>query len=113
VAPRFVIRTMYKARWNVIVGLEPTLFFKPIELLSHFGWLALHADNAPISLRLNALQQYAQAGGQRVAEATGVLQFLAGNYREAVRFLAVAYQRESSWRLRNYLLGAQKAAKKK
>ncbi|MBN1656708.1 MAG: hypothetical protein JXA30_23245 [Deltaproteobacteria bacterium] len=112
VAPRFLIRTMYKSRWNVTVGLDPTFLFKPVERLAHFGWLALHADNAPIQLRIKALQQYALAGGRQVAEANGVLHFLAGNYPQAVRFLSAAYQQKGSFRLRNYLLGAKKAGER-
>jgi hypothetical protein len=101
---------MYKSRWNLTVGLTATAFFAPIERLAHFGWLVCHAGNASIQLRLNALPHYAQAGGQRVEEASGVLHFLAGNYPEAIRHLTLAYQQDSSIRLRNYLLGAQKAA---
>jgi hypothetical protein len=112
VASRFVIRTMYKSRWNLTVGLKATAFFAPIERVAHFGWLVRHADNAPIQLRINALPHYAQAGGHSVEEASGVLHFLAGNYPEAIRFLTLAYQRDSSIRLRNYVLGARKAAEK-
>jgi hypothetical protein len=112
VAPRFVIRTMYKSRWNLTIGIKATAFFSPVERLAHFGWLVRHADNAPIQLRIKALQQYARAGGQKVEEASGVLYFLAGNYPEAIRYLTLASQKHSSIRLRNYLLGAQKAAEK-
>jgi hypothetical protein len=110
VAPQFVIRTMYKSRWNLTVGLKTTAFFAPVERLAHFGWLVRHADNAPIQLRIRALPQYAQAGGQSIEEASGVLYFFARNYPEAIRYLTLAYQRNSSIRLRNYLLGARKAA---
>lgn len=112
VAPRFVIRTMYKSRWNLIVGLEATAYFAPVERLAYFGWLVRHADNAPIQLRIKALPKYAQAGGQMVEEASGILYFLSANYPEAIRYLTLAYQQNGSIRLRNYLLAAQKAAEK-
>ncbi len=110
VAPHFVIRTMFKARWNIIHSLEPTYGLSRIERLAHFGWLALHADDAPISLRLQALEQYAAAGGQRVPEARGVLQFLAGDYASAAESFEKARRNRGTLRLRNYALAAQHAA---
>jgi len=55
---------MYKARWNTISGLEPTYEFCRVERLAHFGWLGLKAENAPLELRLNALNEYAAYGSE-------------------------------------------------
>ena len=110
IAPPFVVRVMYKGRWNVLHQLPPTDGFAPVERLAHFGWLALHADGSPLPLRLQGVEGYAAAGGSRASEAKGVLYFLDGQYPQAARHLQTAYRQHRTLRLRNYLLGAQKAA---
>jgi tetratricopeptide (TPR) repeat protein len=110
VAPLCVVRTMYKGRWNLIHELPPTYGFVPVERLAYYGWLALYADGAPLALRKRALEAYESDGGRAIAEAKGVLFFLDRQYEQAVDYLQLAYRRHPTLRLRNYLLGAQKAA---
>jgi len=107
VAPHFVIRTLYKARWNTLHGLPHAQGFTPVEGQAYFGWLALHADGLPLQQRLQAIPEYESAGGKRVHEAAGVLLFLVGHFKEASEALQKAYDQEPSLRLRNYLLFAQ------
>lgn len=108
-APRFVVRTLFKARWNLLCGLAPTYRFEPIELQAYFGWQALHAERLPIPQRVGALQSYAKAGGGRIHEALGVLYYAHGEFDLAAEALNTAYEATPSIRLRNYLLGARAA----
>ncbi|MDD9940941.1 MAG: hypothetical protein OXU20_07895 [Myxococcales bacterium] len=110
VTPRFVVRTLYKVRWNRLHGLERAHRFSQIEAQAYFGWLALHAFKLPVPQRLWALDAYERAGGQRAAEARGVLRFRNGEYAGAVEALEQAQAHDSSLRLRNYLRGARWAA---
>ena len=110
VAPHFVLRTLYKARWNLAMGLAPDHAFAPVEGRAYHGWLALHADNLGPATRSKALLAYQRAGGRYVAEAQGVLAFLGQDYEQAVAVLTNAYQTTPSLRVRNWLRGAQVAA---
>jgi hypothetical protein len=108
-APLFVVRTMYKSQWNLIHGLDSTEGFTRVEEAALYGWLALHGQSAPLTLRLRALEAFASAGGLQIAEARGVLYFKLGRYREAEQELVSAIDRNPSIRLRNYWLGARRA----
>ena len=106
-APRFVARTLFKARWNLLHGLRPAHRFERIEQQAYFGWEALHAERLPIPQRVEALGGYAKAGGQRVQEALGVLLYQHQEYQQAAIALHNAYKSDPSLRLRNYVLGAE------
>jgi hypothetical protein len=110
VAPHFVLRTLYKARWNLAMGLATDHAFTPVEGRAYHGWLALHADNLGPGMRSKALLAYGRAGGRYVPEAQGVLAFLGQDYAQAVAALTLAYQTSPSLRVRNWLRGAQVAA---
>jgi hypothetical protein len=105
IAPRFVARTLYKARWNIAHGLPPAYAFAPIERRAYYGWQALHARRLPIQQRARALVEYARAGGTRTAEASGVLLVRNQQYAEALQAFAEAYRRAGTLRLRNAALG--------
>jgi hypothetical protein len=109
VAPHFVLRTLYKARWNLAMGLTPVYKLANVELQAYHGWLALHATNLGPEPRTLALRDYAAAGGQQIAEARGVLAFLSHDYREAVAALEQAEREAPSLRIRNWLRGAHVA----
>ena len=110
VAPHFVLRTLYKARWNLMVGLPVDFEFARVEKLAYFGWMGLHADNLPLSVRRKALLSYAAAGGANAAEAQGVLAFLDKDFATAIDQLERAHAERPSLRLRNYIQGAHVAA---
>jgi hypothetical protein len=110
VAPHFVLRTLYKARWNRMMDLAADFGFAPVERVAYFGWLGIHADNLPLSARRQALLKYAAAGGPHAAEAQGVLAFLDHDYVQSIAALEHAYAEAPSLRLRNYLRGARVAA---
>ena len=75
VAPRFVVRTLYKARWNILAGLAPDHAFERIERRAFYGWQALHSETEPLPKRMAALHEYGLAGGDHVEEALGILLF--------------------------------------
>jgi hypothetical protein len=110
-APHFVVRTLYKARWNRMLDLDPDFGFARIERVAYFGWLGLQAENLPLSVRRQALQDYAVAGGPHASEAQGILAFAQQDYPHAVSALTDAYNQTPSLRLRNYLRGALVAAR--
>lgn len=108
VAPMFVVRTLYKARENLLCGYKPDAGFQRVERLAYYGWQSLHAERLPPPQRLAALARYAEAGGQNVEEARGALLFRGGDAAGAANALAEGYERSGSLRLRNYALGAQR-----
>jgi hypothetical protein len=110
VAPRFVVRTLYKARWNILAGLAPDHAFERIERRAFYGWQALHSESVPLDKRVAALHEYGLAGGDHVEEALGILLFRLGDYAQSARALETAYQKQGSIRLRNNLLAARGAA---
>lgn len=109
VAPFFVARTLFKARWNSIHRLPLTDGFAPIELQAYHGWLALHAHDAPAAQRLAALEAYAEAGGAGVAEARAYFAALAGRPAEAVVRYGELWEEHGDLRARNHALAIQGA----
>ncbi len=105
-APTFVVRTAFMARWNAVQGLELTDGFEPVQLRAYWGWLALHAANAPLDRRLEALDTYASAGGERALEARGVLLYDEGDAAGAAEAFRAAYAARGTFRLRNHALQA-------
>lgn len=106
VAPRFVMRTAFKARWNAMHGLEPTASMSEVEQRAHWGWLALHGDAATLEMRLDAAERYAELGGERADEARAVLLFDEGAGGPAQEAFEAAYADTPSFRLRNHALAA-------
>jgi hypothetical protein len=109
-APRFVLRTLYKARWNAVCQLAATWRFAPVELRAFHGWLALGAESAAPAQRIAALDAYAAAGGVRSREARAGLAWLAGDLRLAEELYGEALTRTGSLRFRNHLRAARLAA---
>lgn len=105
-APAFVVRTALKARWNAVHGRDLTEGFAPIELQAYWGWLALHANSAPLERRLEALDRYEAAGGANASEARGALLFEAGDMGGAREAFESAYAEHGTFRLRNHALAS-------
>ena len=105
-APPFVVRTLFLARWNTAHGLPATLGMSDPELRAYWGWLALEADGASVPQRLAALDAYEDAGGARVAEARGALLFEGGRMLASAESFQRAFEEEGSLRLRNHALAA-------
>jgi hypothetical protein len=108
--PHFVVRTLFKARWNRLCDLPPETDLSPVELRAYFGWMGLHAANLSVRERLQALASYAAAGGAEAEQALGVLAFVDQDYRRAAASFERSYARTPNLRVRNYLRGAHVAA---
>ena len=104
--PHFVVRTLFKARWNRMCDLPPETDLSPIERRAYFGWMGLHAANLSVRERRQALIGYAAAGGVEADQASGVLAFVDQDYSRAALSLERAYERTANLRIRNYLRGA-------
>lgn len=97
----FILRCLYKARWNTMVGLPATEGFRPIEARAYWGWLALHAEAIAIETRLEALDRYERAGGSDSLEARAILLERQGLHLEATAFFARLHQDRHHVRARN------------
>lgn len=109
VAPIFVVRTLYKARWNSICRLEPTYALTNVEKRAFYGWLALAAHGAPPRERAVALTNYQRAGGIRGEEALGVLAYTDHEFSRAEEIFRHSYVTTRNVRYRNHALAAATA----
>lgn len=110
VAPAFVLRTLYKARWNHLVGKLPTWNLEDVEKQAYFGWLVTNADTAPLPDRMRALRDYAEAGGTRAREMEGALWLASGQNERAKEAFLRALDERFDFRLRNYALASEPSA---
>jgi hypothetical protein len=104
IAPRFVVRTLYKARWNIAHEVAPDYAFASIERRAYYGWQALHAQRLPVEQRMRALVQYRRHGGNRADEAASVLLQRSAQNEVAHAALTAAYRSSGTLRLRNALV---------
>jgi hypothetical protein len=100
-APRFVVRVLYKARWNIGHELPPDHRFASIEKRAYFGWQALHNARLPAEQRMRALEAYRRHGGRRADEAAGVLLRTSQDAHIASTVFNAAYRSSPTLRLRN------------
>ncbi|NOY90470.1 MAG: hypothetical protein GXP55_04610 [Deltaproteobacteria bacterium] len=105
VGPDFVVRVLYAARFNVMLGLPATQDFTGVESRAYWGWLALGARVDP-ALRMDALDRYEAAGGQHALEARAALLYALGRGIEASSLYEEAYRRTGNLRLRNHAMAA-------
>ena len=106
VAPDVVLRALFAARFNGIMGIELTEGLSGVELQGYWGWLALGAEDAPKERRLEALGAYTEAGGLDGNEALGWFAYEDGDYANAARFYARGGE-AGNLRLRNYAIACQ------
>jgi hypothetical protein len=106
VAPRFVVRVLFAARFDAIVRGDPTARLSPVERRAYWGWLALAERPVPAALRERALAEYARAGGWGSAEATAIAANEAGRTSDAAqRFGELAASGNLRWRNAALALG--------
>jgi hypothetical protein len=103
VAPFFVIRSLFLARWNAIMGLELTDGMSPVERKAYWGWLAIEAESAPGNLSADALAELQEVAPELAQEARAHQAYLEGFPAEA----AARYETLEGLRARNYALGAR------
>jgi len=106
VGPGFVVRTLYAARFNAILGLTPTSDFAPVESRAYWGWLALGAREVSPERRMQALDHYEQAGGRHALEARAALLYALGRGTQASALYEEAYRETGNMRLRNHAMAA-------
>jgi len=104
VAPPFVVRVLYAARWNGAHGLAPTRGFRPVETRAYLGWLALHGDFAPLEDRLAAAQALDEAGTPLPPAARAPLLAWSGVLDQATEAYLAAYEATGALRYRNHAL---------
>lgn len=102
VAPSFVVSAFYSARWNAAHGLDADFGLEVIEKQAYYGWLALHAADAPLPLRFEALAAFARAGGRNSLEARAYLLYKAGRLEDSAKAYAESYAALPSLRVRNH-----------
>lgn len=112
VAPPLVVRTLYAARWNAIVGLPRTSGFGDEELRAYHGWLALHVPGLPREARVQSIAAYLEAGGGDAArEAMAMVLFEDRSTVPAEEAFERLYESNHSLRLRNHALAAHVLAR--
>lgn len=103
-APMFVVRALYKGRWNGIHRRELTEGFSDVELQAYWGWLGLHARSAPLGRRLEGVARYSWAGGGHADEARAFLAFLNEQEARASAEYAEIFEKRGDLRARNHAL---------
>lgn len=106
VAPDIVLRALFAARFNGILGLELTEGLSDVELQGYWGWLALGAVDVPKERRGQALGAYVEAGGLDGDEALGWFAYEDGDYASAARFYGRGGD-AGNLRLRNHAIACQ------
>ena len=104
VAPMFVVRALFKGRWNGIHRRELTEGFSDVELQAYWGWLGLHAESAPIGRRLEGVARYRRAGGGHADEARAFLSFMSQQEARASSIYAEIFEQRADLRARNHAL---------
>lgn len=103
-APVAVVRVLFMGRVNAMLGRRPTDGLDEAGERIYWGWLALHAADAPIDQRLRALNRYGDLRGPSAAEAAGVLLFRVGQLRDASAAFEIVHARTGSIRARDHAL---------
>jgi hypothetical protein len=109
-APPFVLRTLYKARWNLVCGQAPISGFTPVERLAYFGWMGLQSNRLSAREQLSALERYRAEGGANARLALAILWLRGGQFEDAVKELSVLQREAPTLRLRNFLESARLSA---
>ncbi len=106
IAPPWVLRALFMARFHHIFRLEPTRDFSEAEQKAYWGWLALYSEGAPAELRLGAANRL-EVLGQDVAELRAWLSYGQEDYHRASGAYFDLSEATGSIRARNHALAAQ------
>jgi hypothetical protein len=102
-----VLRTLYKARWNLLCGQPPTDGFSSVERLAYFGWMGLQSNRLSAHEQLAALERYRDEGGANARQALAILWLRGGQFERAAAELRTLQDASPSLRWRNYLTSAE------
>ena len=103
-APPLAVRTLYKARFNLITERPLERDLSTIELQAYEGFNALHAAGLSAERRAQAAQTFFRAGGHDGAEAAAIWLWQGGAREQALSLLRSEYRRSAALRLRNMAL---------
>jgi hypothetical protein len=106
-AAPFVLRTLYKARWNLICAQPPVQGFSAVERLAYFGWMGLQSNRLSASEQVDALQRYRAEGGANARLALALLWLRRGRPDAAAAELSALQRTTPTLRLRNFLVSAE------
>lgn len=106
-AAPFVLRTLYKARWNLICTQRPVEGFSSVERLAYFGWMGLQSNRLSASEQLDALQRYGAEGGANARLGLALLLLQRGRPDKAAAELSALQRSTPTLRLRNFLVSAE------
>lgn len=107
-APLLSMRTMYKARWNLIHALNRTAGLTPIEIQAFEGWIALHGLSTPPERRAQSARAFREAGGHRGDLILAIWLYQGGAFDAAARLLNKESERGELF-VRNYQLALETA----
>lgn len=103
-APMLAVRTLYKARFNLIFERALDRDLRPIEVMAYEGFNALHAAGMPAERRARAAQSFFRVGGHDGAEAAAIWMYQGGARGPALALMRSEYARTGALRLRNMAL---------
>ena len=73
-----------------------------VELQAYWGWLARHAEAAPMARREAAARAYVEAGGVNGAEVEATFALRRGRPQVAVELFEAAFEETGNLRVRNH-----------
>jgi hypothetical protein len=103
-APELAVRTLYKARFNLIFERALDRDLTPTEQMAYEGFNALHASGMEPERRARAAQAFFRVGGHDGAEVAAIWMFQGGAHEPALSLLRSEYARTGALRLRNMAL---------
>lgn len=106
VAPKSVVHAMFKARWNVLHGLEPGDGFSPAEARAFWGWAASQRGTGGEAVRLEAIAGYAAADGPATRELQAYGAYQEGAFARAARLYQELFDETGILRHRNHARAA-------
>ena len=109
-APAFVLRTLFKSRWSVMLGLGTNWHFSPAEMRAFYGWLALGASATTVAERSTGLETYAKNGGVGHDEAAAGLAWEDHDFERAEAMYRTLLGTKLHFRFRNHAHAARIAA---
>jgi hypothetical protein len=109
-APKSVVHAMFKARWNILHGLDQADGFTPAEARAFWGWAAANTPAEAHALRLEAIRGYADADGPATRELVAYGAYEAEEYARAARLYDELYEETGFLRHRNHARAAMLAS---
>ena len=106
IAPKSVVHAMFKARWNVLHGLEQDDGFTADESRAFWGWAAANAPAGSVDVRLEAIRGYAAADGPAARELVAYGAYQEGQFAQAARLYQELFEESGFLRYRNHARAA-------